>query len=134
MKISGMEGLERKMKQLSDVARKEAKQEALHTGAVLVQGDATLRAPVGVYSANAGVYRSGPMKGQGRVGGNLRSSLDYEAGSEDAEIFATAEYAIEVEYGTSNKAAQPYLRPALDNNKSNIIKIFSEIYAKYLKR
>ena len=121
MKVTGMKELEKKMKQLSDVSRKEAKQEALYAGSVLVQGDATLNAPVGQYN-------------DGRVGGNLRSSIDYEVGTGDADIFATANYAAHVEYGTKNMAAQPYLRPALDNNKSSIIKIFSDTYAKYLKR
>ena len=113
MKISGLKELEKKMKQLSDVARKEAKQEALHAGSVLVQGQATLNTPVDT--------------------GNLRSSIDFEVGSEDAVIFTPVEYAPHVEYGTSKMAAQPFLRPALDNNKSNIIKVFSQTYAKYLK-
>ena len=114
MKIEGLKELEKKMKQLSNVARKEAKQEALHAGSVLVQGGATLNAPVDT--------------------GNLRSSIDYEVGSDDAVIFTPVEYAEPVEYGTSEMAAQPFLRPALDNNKSNIIKVFSQTYAKYLKR
>ena len=121
MKIEGMKELEKKLDQLSDVLKKEAKQEALHAGSVLVQGQATLNAPVGQYKGS-------------RVGGNLRSSIDFEVGSEDADIFTPVEYAPHVEYGTSNMAAQPFLRPALDNNKSNIIKVFSQTYAKYLKR
>ena len=108
VKITGMEELKKKMKQLSDVARDDAKQEALYTSSVVVQGDATLNAPVDT--------------------GNLRSSIDYEVSSDDADIFTPVEYAMKVEFN------QPYLRPALDNNKSNIIKIFSDTYAKYLKR
>jgi len=114
MKITGMEELKKKMKQLSDVARDDAKQEALYTSSVVVQGDATLNAPVDT--------------------GNLRSSIDYEVGTDNADIFATANYAEHVEYGTKNMKSQPFLRPSLDNNKSSIIKIFSDTYAKYLKR
>ena len=114
MKIEGLRELEKKMKQLSNVARKEAKQEALHAGALLVQGQATLNAPVDT--------------------GNLRSSIDVEVGTEDAEIFTPVFYAPFLEYGTSRQAAQPFLRPALDNSKGNIIKLFSQTYAKYLKR
>ena len=109
-----MKELEKKMRRLSNVAQKEAKQEALHAGSLLVQGQATLNAPVDT--------------------GNLRSSIDVEVGTEDAEIFTPVEYAAHVEYGTSRQAAQPYLRPALDNSKGNIIKLFSQTYAKYLKR
>ena len=114
MKIEGLKELEKKMKQLSDVARKEAKQEALHAGSVLVQGGATLNAPVDT--------------------GNLRSSIDFEVGSEDADIFSPVIYAPFLEYGTSRQAAQPFLRSALHENKSNIIKIFSDVYKKYLTR
>ena len=114
MKIEGLKELEKKMKQLSNVARKEAKQEALHAGSVLVQGQATLNTPVDT--------------------GNLRSSIDFEVGTDDAEIFTPVIYARHVEYGTSRMKSQPFLRPALDSNKSNLIKIFSQTYAKYLKR
>jgi len=114
MKITGLKELEKKLKKLSDAARTEAKQEALHAGSVLVQGQATLNTPVDT--------------------GNLRSSIDYEVGTEDAIIFTPVEYAPHVEYGTSNMAAQPFLRNSLDSNKSNIIKLFSQIYAKHLKR
>ena len=114
VKITGMEELKKKMKQLSDVARDDAKQEALYTSSVVVQGDATLNAPVDT--------------------GNLRSSIDYEVSSDDADIFTPVQYAAHIEYGTSNMAAQPFLRPALDNNKGNIVKLFSDVYKKYLAR
>jgi len=114
MKITGLKDLEKKMKQLSNVARKEAKQEALYTGASVVLGHADNLAPVDK--------------------GYLKGSLDFEVGSDDADIFDTAEYAVDVEYGTVNMAAQPFLRPALDKNKDNIIKIFSDTYKKYLTR
>jgi len=114
MKITGLKELEKKLKKLSDVAQNEAKQEALYGGSVLVQGDATLRAAVDT--------------------GNLRASIDFEVGSDDADIFDTADYAVHVEYGTSKMAAQPFLRPALHENKDNIIKIFSDTYKKYLRR
>jgi len=114
MKITGLKDLEKKMKQLSNVARKEAKQEALYTGASVVLGHANELVQVDT--------------------GYLKGSLDFEVGSDDADIFDTAVYAAAVEYGTSKMAAQPFLRPALDNNKDNIIKIFSDVYKKYLTR
>ena len=114
MKVTGLKELEKKMKQLSDVSRKDAKQEALYAGSVLVQGDASSRAPVDT--------------------GNLRSSIDFEVSSDNAEIFTPVQYAAHIEYGTSNMAAQPFLRPAIDGSKNNIIKIFSDVYAKHLKK
>lgn len=114
MKIEGLKELERKLNKLSSAAKNDAKQEALHAGSVLIHGQATLNAPVDT--------------------GYLRSSIDFEVGSEDADIFATADYAAKLEYGGSGQAAQPYLRPALDSNRSNLIKIFSKTYAKHLKK
>ena len=114
MKITGMRELERKMKKLSDIAQKEAKQEALYAGAVMVHSQADSLAPVD--------------------SGNLRSSLDFEVDTDDATIFTTVEYAPPVEHGTSKMAAQPFMRPALDNNVSNLKKLFSKIYAKHLER
>ena len=108
VKITGLGELEKKLKRLSDVARTDAKQEALYTSSILVQGDATLNAPVDT--------------------GNLRSSIDYEVSSDDADIFTPVEYAMKVEFN------QPYLRPALDNNRGNIVKLFADIYAKHLKK
>ena len=135
LKITGLKELERKMKQLSDVARKEAKQEALYAGAQKVLTDAVSLTIVGQYGANAGTYGSGPMRGQKRVGGNLRSGNDYEVDKEDATIFNSVKYARKVEFGVNRHGEKgAFLRPALDNNKDNIIKIFSDVYKKYLTR
>jgi HK97 gp10 family phage protein len=113
VKIEGRRQFERKLKQLSDVAKNQATQEALHAGAVLVHGEATLRSPVDT--------------------GNLRSSLNYSVGDTDAEIGTSVEYAPYVELGTSRQSAQPYLRPALDENYGKLKKLFSDIYAKHVK-
>lgn len=47
--------------------------------------------------------------------GFLQSSIGGQVnGPEEAEIFATAEYAAYVEYGTIHMDAQPFLEPALE--------------------
>lgn len=114
MKVKGMKEFERKMKSLSDTVAKEAREEALYTGAVYVQGQASLNAPVDT--------------------GNLRGSIDFEVMTEDATIFTNVEYAAHVEYGTSRMTPQPFLQPAVDNNRSAIVGIFSDVYKKYLTR
>lgn len=52
--------------------------------------------------------------------GNLRSSIGYDtwerAGSVEAEVGATADYAAHVEFGTSRMAPRAFLGPALDRN------------------
>jgi len=42
------------------------------------------------------------------------------------ELRVNAEYAAAVEYGTVNMAAQPYLRPALDEHQDEISKAIQE--------
>ena len=111
-----------------------AKKGGLSAAALIVEGSAVLRAPVGRYGQNAGTYRSGPMAGKGRVGGNLRSSITHKViGNEEAHIGTNVEYAPNVELGIG-QAPQPYLRPALDNNKSRIEKMIGNAIGEAVKR
>ncbi len=114
VKITGQKELEKKLKQLSDAARTTATQEVLNAGAVLVHGEAILRCPVDT--------------------GNLRSSLNFSVSEDEAEIGTPVEYAPYIEYGTSRMAAQPYLRPALDENIGKLVKLASDIFVKHLTR
>lgn len=65
--------------------------------------------------------------------GGLRDSIDYkvEDSKGDAEgIVGTAiDYAEYVENGTIYQRAQPYLKPAFRENKSNIEKIIGDLIA-----
>lgn len=64
-------------------------------------------------------------------GGTLRDSIDYkvEDSKGDAEgVVGTAiDYGEYVENGTVHQKAQPYLKPAFRENKSNIEKIIGEL-------
>ena len=112
---------------------KNAKRGGLEAASLIVEADATFRAPVGKYgpgekSGPAGTYRSGPMSGRRQVGGNLRSSITHRVVSdEEARVGTNVDYAEYVERGTKNMAAQPYLRPALDNNKARIEKMIGDV-------
>ena len=48
------------------------------------------------------------------VTGHLQSSIGNNVSGKTATIFASAEYAAYVEYGTYKMAAQPYLTPAME--------------------
>ena len=85
---------------------KRAAEKALTTSALLVEGDAKLRAPVDT--------------------GNLRSSLNHKVETDRATIGTNVEYAPFVEFSTSRTPAQPFLEPALRENKGKIQKIFAE--------
>ena len=58
--------------------------------------------------------------------GALKASIDYElkrvGTSYRASVFATEHYALLIEFGTRNANAQPYLRPALFNNRQDILR------------
>lgn len=83
-----------------------------------VKGEAKLRAPVGEYD-------------DGRIGGRLRDSIDYETdmSQKAVHIGSDVEYAPYVELGTSKMEEQPYLTPAVAENPKNI----EEIFARFLK-
>lgn len=61
--------------------------------------------------------------------GRLRDSIDYQV-TEDAQqitwiISPHTEYAEFVELGTYRQAAQPYMRPAWDENQAQVFQIFN---------
>ena len=88
-----------------------AKRGGLEAASLIVEADATLRAPVDT--------------------GNLRSSLTHRVVSDDeARVGTNVDYAPWVEGGTSKMAAQPFLRPALDENENRINRMIGEVIGK----
>jgi len=65
--------------------------------------------------------------------GNLKGSITHEVTKEMAKIGTNVEYSPYLEYGTVKMAAQPYLRPALDDNKTAIERYMAEIYRAAIK-
>ena len=65
--------------------------------------------------------------------GNLRGSITHEVNPDHAKVGTNVEYAPYLEYGTVKMAAQPYLRPGLDNNRAAVNKIISETYRAAIK-
>lgn len=107
IKLEGMEKLQVKLKknvQMSDVKRVVRK-----NGSEL-QKKAQKNAPVGT-PQSTGI--------PGYVGGTLKRSigLDITDGGMAAEVEPLAEYAAYVEYGTRYMNAQPYLKPAFNEQK-----------------
>jgi len=81
---------------------------ALKAAALVVQNDAKERAPV--------------------LTGTLKRSIHIEELPQDRAVAVgtDVEYAPYIEFGTSRMAAQPYLRPALDENHGAIQREFAE--------
>jgi len=70
--------------------------------------------------------------------GNLKSSLDHQEESNDTEIvgasnekapYKDVDYAICVELGTHRMHAQPFLRPAIENNLRTIQQIVEDAFS-----
>ena len=95
-------------------ALKSGTEKALRTGALIVEGDAVLRAPVDT--------------------GNLRASITHRVDGDEAIIGTNVEYAPYLEFGTSKQSPQPYLRPALDENKSQVRNIMGKIIGDEIRR
>lgn len=81
---------------------KQRRERTIKQIAVFVEVEAKLRAPVST--------------------GNLRRSITHETQSDKAYIGTNVEYAPYVEFGVASKniPAQPYLRPAIEENRDKI--------------
>ena len=117
IKLEGMEKLQVKLKK--NVQMSKVKQIVKDNGAAL-QEAAQRKAPVGT-PQSTGI--------PGYVGGKLKQSigLDITDGGLTAEVEPTADYAAYVEYGTRFMEAQPYLKPAYDEQKKKFVKDLNEL-------
>ena len=85
----------------------------LTAAAIFVEGEAKVRAAVDT--------------------GNLRSSITHDVGTTRASIGTNVHYAPYLEYGTVRSSAQPFLLPALMDNRQRIYKIFAEYTGKAVR-
>lgn len=58
--------------------------------------------------------------------GELRDSEGVEIQKDTVVLFADAEHAPHVEFGTSKMEAQPFMRPAIDSRKGDAMRIAAE--------
>lgn len=112
VKVVGIEKLQKKLKK--NIQMEDVKSQVRKHGAEM-QTKAQQNAPVGT-SESTGI--------PGYVGGTLKRSIgiDITDGGMTAEVEPTAEYAPYVEYGTRFMEAQPYLKPAFDEQKEKFEK------------
>ncbi len=112
IKIVGMEKLQKKLKK--NIRMEDVKRQVRKHGAQ-TQEKAQQSAPVGT-PESTGI--------PGYIGGTLKRSIgiDITDGGMTAEVEPTAEYAPYVELGTRFMEAQPYLKPAFDEQKEKFKK------------
>lgn len=133
IRMNGFEGLERKLEDLSEV---KAMEKQLKKACALVEKSAKKNAP----------------KGTGELRRSITSKIEVEGDDLVGVVYTPLEYAPYVEYGTglfaeeggrtdvpwryqdekgewhttSGQAPQPYMRPALNENREQILEILKE--------
>lgn len=85
---------------------KKVTEQGLETSALLVESSALEMVPVDT--------------------GRLRASITHITEPTEARVGTNVEYAEDIEFGGSRKAPKGFLRPALDENRSKIIRIMSD--------
>ena len=69
-----------------------------------------------------------PATDQGNLANNITTSIKSKSnGSVIGQVISSAKYSKSLEFGTTNMQARPFMQPALNKNKSKIIKIFKEM-------
>lgn len=117
IKIVGMAKLQKKLKK--NVNMSEVKHQIKKHGSQM-QTKAQRNAPVGT-PESTGI--------PGYVGGTLKRNIDLKitSGGMAAEVEPTAEYAPYVELGTRFMEAQPYLKPAFEEQAKKFEKDMKEL-------
>nr|DAM76358.1 MAG TPA: putative tail component [Caudoviricetes sp.] len=117
VKLIGFDKLEAKFKKSMNM---DAVKTVVKGNGAQLQTKAQKNAPVGT-PQSTGI--------PGYVGGKLKQSIGLEitGGGMTAEVEPSAEYAAYVEYGTRYMDAQPYLKPAYDEQKQKFVKDLNEL-------
>lgn len=102
--MSDIKGLDKLNKQLSEI--KNISPKSILAGAFTLQRYSMENAPVKT--------------------GFLRESHESVETPEGAEMRVNANYSVHVEFGTSKMAAQPYVRPAIDEHGKDIVEAVSK--------
>ena len=65
--------------------------------------------------------------------GRLRSSVRFRVSKDQVAIGTNVEYAVYNEFGTVKMAARPTWRPALDENRKALVKLWATTYNKVFR-
>lgn len=119
IKIEGIKELKAKFR-IIDSEIQTALSKAVSAGAAVVERDAKIRVPVDTGNLRRSIKELQNKESPGRI---------------ESQVGSDVAYAPRVEFGTQFQRAQPYLRPALDENTSEIQRAFEiklqQIIGKY---
>jgi HK97 gp10 family phage protein len=114
MTVRGGEQLQRNLQRLAGRERRQAQADGLEAGARVVEAWAKNLCPVDT--------------------GNLMNSIQVDEVSPTQAIIAPhTDYAEFVEFGVSRMAAQPYMRPAIDEHEREIVGAVRETVAAFVE-
>jgi HK97 gp10 family phage protein len=115
MVVRGGEQLTRNLRRLAGNERRQAQHDGLEAGARVVEAYAKIAAPVDT--------------------GNLQGSIQVQEVTPIQAIIGPSniDYAEFVEFGTSRMAAQPYMRPAIDEHEREIVDAVQRTVAAFVE-
>jgi len=152
IKLHGMEGVRASLRKLPSELMKAAEKQVLRDGAKPVLRAAKARVPVGkdedkgllkkslgitVKKLRNGVTTSriGPRSGfKGKSLGFKISKRGKTKGQLTERFANPVNYAHLVEYGTSHSAAQPFIRPAIESSKGEVVDAMAKGLEKHLTK
>jgi len=118
-----------------DKAINKAMQRLLIKAGIIIEGDAITKVPIDTGRLRGSITYATKGK-RSRVRDRAKPSDAIPIPSQDNEVHigTNVEYAQHVEYGTVRSAKQPFMRPALDNNRSEITRVLGLEIHKGLER
>lgn len=134
IQMIGLQHLEKALREIAPQIKGNPLRNASRAMAKVVEDDARKRAPMGTDGIDDGRLKRAVAKkliplrerDQATMRGNSAEVYDVGVNVGKKSDKATAWYWWQVELGNENNAAQPFLRPALFNNKQQAINAFSE--------
>lgn len=133
IKIDGIKELERALGKLPKELINKAEKAALRGGAFLISKAAKAKAPVasGHLKKNIGISVK-TVKGRttARIGAKSDRQTVTRYGKQ--VISNPANYSHLVEYGSANQAARPFIRPAVETTKDEVLGAMSKSFNKHM--
>jgi hypothetical protein len=103
----------------------KAMDRALPTIGLFVQGEAMLRVPVRTGRLRGSLtYATSRAQNNARNPAKPTDAVKRPSDKETVHIGTNVDYGPYVEYGTRFSKAQPYLRPAVDDNRDRIVELY----------
>lgn len=119
-----------------DSAMDKAVEQALVQAGMIIVDEAVARVPVGETGRLRGSITYATKKEAQSVGEDAEAGDEISQPGEKGVLHSgsNVEYAPHVEYGTKHMEAQPYLVPALQERKDDILRDFGDWVEEYLRR